>query len=149
MTPIKPILIVNGPNLNMLGSREPQIYGTATLADIEAACTARGAEEGLDIDFRQSNDEGELIGWVQKAGLGHVGIIINAGAYSHTSIALLDALLAADLPIIEVHLSNIFRREAFRHHSYVSHAATGVICGLGLSGYLLAIDAMARLIRPQ
>jgi 3-dehydroquinate dehydratase-2 len=133
----------------MLGSREPQIYGTATLADIEAACTARGAEEGLDIDFRQSNDEGELIGWVQKAGLGHVGIIINAGAYSHTSIALLDALLAADLPIIEVHLSNIFRREAFRHHSYVSHAATGVICGLGLSGYLLAIDAMARLIRPQ
>ncbi len=144
-----PILIVNGPNLNMLGRREPEIYGGDTLADIEAACAARAAESGLAIDFRQSNDEGELVGWTQSAGQGYAGIIINAGGYTHTSIALLDALLASGLPVIEVHLSNIFRREAFRHHSYISRAAAGVICGFGLSGYLLALDAMAQLIRRE
>jgi 3-dehydroquinate dehydratase-2 len=142
------ILIVNGPNLNMLGQREPEIYGRDTLADIETACALRGADHGLDIDFRQSNKEGELVDWTQSAAKDHAGIIVNAGAYSHTSIALLDGLLASGLPVIEVHLSNIFRRESFRHHSYVSTAATGVICGLGLNGYLLAIDAMAKLIRP-
>lgn len=149
MTDRPSILIVNGPNLNMLGQREPEIYGRDTLADIEAACALRGADHGLDIDFRQSNKEGDLVGWTQSAGKSHAGIIVNAGAYTHTSIALLDGLLVSGLPIIEVHLSNIFRREAFRHHSYVSTAATGVICGLGLNGYLLAIDAMAKLIRPE
>jgi 3-dehydroquinate dehydratase-2 len=142
------ILIVNGPNLNMLGQREPEIYGRDTLADIETACALRAANHGFDMDFRQSNKEGELVDWTQSAAKDNAGIIVNAGAYSHTSIALLDGLLASGLPVIEVHLSNIFRRESFRHHSYVSTAATGVICGLGLNGYLLAIDAMAKLIRP-
>ena len=141
------ILIVNGPNLNMLGQREPEIYGRDTLADIQAACVKHGEAAGLTIDFRQSNDEGELVTWCQQARQSHAGIIVNAGAYTHTSVALLDALLATGIPIVEVHLSNTFRREPFRHHSYVSRAATGVICGFGLHGYLLALDAMARLIR--
>ncbi len=148
MTDRLSILIVNGPNLNMLGQREPEIYGRDTLADIETACALRAANHGFDMDFRQSNKEGELVDWTQSAAKDNAGIIVNAGAYSHTSIALLDGLLASGLPVIEVHLSNIFRRESFRHHSYVSTAATGVICGLGLNGYLLAIDAMAKLIRP-
>ncbi len=147
MTEPRSILIINGPNLNMLGQREPAIYGRDTLADIEAACARSAAEHGLAADFRQSNSEGQLVDWIQGARQGHAGIIINAGAYTHTSIAILDALLAADLPIVEVHLSNIFRREEFRHHSYVSRAASGVICGFGLSSYVLAFDAMARLVR--
>jgi 3-dehydroquinate dehydratase-2 len=141
------ILILNGPNLNMLGQREPEIYGRATLADIGQSCAARGNQLELSVDFRQSNDEGELVGWAQSAGAVHAGVIVNAGAYTHTSIALLDALLASALPVVEVHLSNIFRREDFRHNSYVSRAATGVICGFGASGYLMALDAMAQLIR--
>ena len=141
------ILVLNGPNLNMLGQREPEIYGRDTLADIETACHDRGEKLGFEIDFRQSNDEGELVGWVQAAARDHDGIIVNAGAYTHTSIALLDALLAVGRPVVEVHLSNIFRREPFRHHSYVSRAAQGVICGFGLPGYLLALDAMANLVR--
>lgn len=145
--PIEPsILILNGPNLNMLGVREPAIYGDETLDDIEGACQERAAELGLAIDFRQSNNEGELVSWIQQARGEHDGIILNAGAYSHTSIAILDALMVAELPVIEVHLTNIFRREAFRHHSYVSTMARGVICGLGSYGYLLALDAMARLV---
>jgi 3-dehydroquinate dehydratase-2 len=143
------ILILNGPNLNMLGQREPAIYGRDTLVDIEAASRAKATELGLDIDFRQSNSEGDLVGWAQSAGKSHAGIIINAGGYTHTSVALLDALTVAELPIIEVHLSNIFRREEFRHHSYISLAASGVICGFGMKGYLLALDAMAQLIRPD
>jgi 3-dehydroquinate dehydratase-2 len=143
------ILIVNGPNLNMLGKREPAIYGHDTLADIEAACRTKASELGLDIDFRQSNKEGELVDWTQSAGADHKGIIINAGGYTHTSVALLDALIASGLPVIEVHLSNIFRREEFRHHSYISRAASGVICGFGLKGYLMALDAMAQMIRPD
>jgi 3-dehydroquinate dehydratase-2 len=141
------ILILNGPNLNMLGQREPEIYGRATLADIGESCADRGTALNLNVDFRQSNDEGELVGWAQTAGAMHAGIIVNAGAYTHTSIALLDALLASALPVVEVHLSNIFRREDFRHNSYVSRAAVGVICGFGASGYLMALDAMAQLIR--
>lgn len=141
------ILIVNGPNLNMLGQREPAIYGRDTLADIEAASRAKADALGLDIDFRQSNTEGELVDWTQSAGASHAGIIINAGGYTHTSVALLDALTVSGLPVVEVHLSNIFRREEFRHHSYISRAASGVICGFGLKGYLLALDAMAQLIR--
>ncbi len=140
------VLIINGPNLNLLGVREPQIYGTETLADIEEACLERAARLGLTADFRQTNAEGQLIDWVQEARDTADGIIINAGGYSHTSIALLDALTAADLPVIEVHLSNIHRREAFRHHSYVSLAAKGVIVGLGSFGYELALEAIARLI---
>jgi 3-dehydroquinate dehydratase II len=149
LTDRRSILIVNGPNLNMLGQREPAIYGGDTLADIEAACRTKASELGLDIDFRQSNREGELVEWTQVAGHSHAGIIVNAGGYTHTSVALLDALTVSGLPVIEVHLSNIFRREEFRHHSYVSRAASGVICGFGLKGYVLALDAMAQLIRPD
>jgi len=143
------ILILNGPNLNMLGQREPDIYGRDTLDDIEKACRAKAGELGLEVDFRQSNREGELVEWAQVAGQWFKGIIVNAAGYTHTSVALLDALTVSGLPVIEVHLSNIFRREEFRHHSYVSHAATGVICGFGLKGYLMALDAMAQLIRPD
>jgi 3-dehydroquinate dehydratase-2 len=149
LTDLPSILILNGPNLNMLGQREPGIYGRDTLDDIEKACRAKAAELELDVDFRQSNREGELVEWSQVAGQWFKGIIVNAGGYTHTSVALLDALTVSGLPVIEVHLSNIFRREEFRHHSYVSRAATGVICGFGLKGYLLALDAMAQLIRPD
>jgi 3-dehydroquinate dehydratase-2 len=139
------ILVLNGPNLNLLGRREPKIYGSQTLADIEADCRLRAEALGLGLDWRQSNAEGELVDWIQGAAGRYLAIVINAGAYTHTSVAILDALLAAELPIFEVHLSNIFRREEFRHHSYVSKAAQGVICGLGPLGYELAIEAAARM----
>ena len=139
----KRVLVLNGPNLNMLGAREPGVYGTATLADIERLCQAEAATKGLSIDFRQTNHEGELVTWVQQALGAADAIVINPGAYTHTSISLHDALRAVGLPVIEVHLSNIFAREAFRHHSYVSPVALGVICGLGVAGYKLAIDALA------
>jgi 3-dehydroquinate dehydratase-2 len=138
------ILVLNGPNLNMLGVRQPEIYGRETLGDIEAACRERGAELGLEVDFRQSNHEGDLVDWIQEARGTADGIVINAGALSHTSVAVLDALLASELPVMEVHLSNIYVRDAFRHHSYVSRAARGVICGLGGFGYLCALDALKR-----
>ena len=140
------ILVVNGPNLNMLGVREPAVYGRDRLADIEKLCRKAGREFALAIDFRQSNHEGEIVGWLQEARSAHAGIVINAGAYTHTSIAILDALQLTELPVIEVHLSNIFRREEFRHHSYVSLAARGVICGLGPTGYRLALEALADLL---
>ncbi|NNG05661.1 MAG: type II 3-dehydroquinate dehydratase [Inquilinus sp.] len=133
----------------MLGVREPSLYGAETLGDIEAACSERAEALGLAVDFRQSNTEGELVGWIQEARDGHEGIIINAGAYSHTSVAILDALRMAELPVIEVHISNIYKRESYRHHSYVSEAADGVICGFGAAGYLLALDAMAGLLDPN
>jgi 3-dehydroquinate dehydratase-2 len=139
------ILVLNGPNLNMLGVRQPEIYGRETLADIEAACRARGGELGLKIDFRQSNVEGELVTWIQEARKQVGGLVINAAAYTHTSVVLLDALSLIDAPIIEVHLSNIYARDSFRHHSYISPVATGVICGLGSVGYLLALDAIDKL----
>lgn len=142
----KPVYVLNGPNLNMLGKREPAIYGRDTLADVRARTEARAKTSGIAVDFRQSNSEGELIGWVQEARDKASGIIINAGGLTHTSIALLDALQAAELPVVEVHLSNIFRREPYRHYSYVSLAATGVICGLGAKGYELAIEAMANIL---
>jgi 3-dehydroquinate dehydratase-2 len=135
------ILVLNGPNLNLLGEREPHIYGAATLADVEAACRRRAEASGAELQFRQSNAEGELIDWVQQARQAADALILNAGAYSHTSIALFDSLLALTIPVIEVHISNIFRREPFRHHSYVSRAARGVICGLGPLGYELAVEA--------
>jgi 3-dehydroquinate dehydratase II len=143
------ILILNGPNLNLLGVREPAAYGRETLADIEEACLEHAAALDLAIDFRQSNHEGQLVDWIQEARQSAEGIILNAGAYTHTSVALLDALKAAELPVIEVHLTNIHRRESFRHHSYVSAAAQGVICGFGGQGYLLALDAMARLLEAD
>ena len=144
------ILVLNGPNLNLLGSREPEIYGRETLADIEKGCREHARRRGLAIDFRQSNHEGELVGWVQEAkGRAVAGIIVNAAGFTTTSVALLDALLAVGLPVIEVHLSNIFRRESFRQHSLISLAAKGVICGLGATGYLLALDAFARLLRTE
>ncbi|MDJ0947349.1 MAG: type II 3-dehydroquinate dehydratase [Alphaproteobacteria bacterium] len=140
------ILVLNGPNLNMLGSREPEIYGSETLADIEDACRARAQALGLAVDLRQSNLEGELVTWIQEASDSCDGIILNAGGYSHTSVAILDALSLAELPVIEVHLSNIYRREPFRHRSHISRAAVGVICGFGAQSYLLALDAMAELL---
>ncbi|MEO5373811.1 MAG: type II 3-dehydroquinate dehydratase [Alphaproteobacteria bacterium] len=140
------ILILNGPNLNMLGQRQPEIYGRVTLAEIEADCRAHGAGIGLDVDFRQSNHEGEMVGWLQESRGRESGIIINAAAYTHTSVAILDALLLTDLPVIEVHLSNVHAREPFRAHSYVSRAAVGMISGFGGHGYLLALDAMSRLL---
>lgn len=140
------ILILNGPNLNMLGVREPSIYGRDTLSDIAKICAKRGKELGLTVDFRQSNLEGELVTWIQQARAKAAGIIINPGGYGHSSIALLDALQIAELPVIEVHLSNIHRRERFRHHTFTSKAATGVICGLGARGYALALDAIADLV---
>jgi 3-dehydroquinate dehydratase II len=143
------VFILNGPNLNLLGVRDPSIYGSDTLADIEERCLARAAMLDVQIDFRQTNHEGQLVDWIQEARESAEGIILNAGALTHTSVAVLDALSAANLPVIEVHLSNIFRRESFRHHSYVSLAAIGVICGLGAHGYELALEAVARLIEGQ
>ena len=140
------ILVLNGPNLNMLGVREPDIYGYETLADIEDLCNDRARSLGLTIDFRQSNFEGELVTIIQKSRDTTAGIIINGAGYTHTSVAILDALRISELPVIELHLSNIHAREAFRHKSYIAQAATGIICGFGAHGYVLAIDAMARLI---
>lgn len=142
----KTIYILNGANLNLLGQRQPEIYGRDTLADIERAAKVTAKTLGLAVVFRQSNHEGQLIDWIHEARAKAAGIVINPGGFSHTSIAILDALLAADKPVIEVHLSNIFRREAFRHHSWVSQAANGVICGLGAHGYGLALEAVARLV---
>lgn len=143
------VFILNGPNLNLLGVREPSVYGRDTLADIEERCLARAGALDLQIDFRQTNHEGLLVDWIQEARESADGIILNAGALTHTSVALLDALSAAGLPVIEVHLSNILRRESFRHHSYVSLVASGVICGLGAQGYELALEAIARLIQGE
>ena len=143
------ILIVNGPNLNMLGAREPEIYGTETLADIEKKCKDHGEKLGLTIDFIQSNIEGELVTAIQNAAITHHGLLINAGAYTHTSIALMDALLLLKIPIIEVHLSNIFKREPFRHESYISKAAKGVICGFGSESYVLALQAVSTIISDK
>jgi 3-dehydroquinate dehydratase II len=143
---VKPVLVLNGPNLNMLGKRQPEIYGSETLPDIEKACRAEGLRLGLEVECDQSNHEGVLVDRIQAGRDKNAGIIINAGAYTHTSVALLDALNAAELPVIEVHLSNIYKRESFRHHSYISPVAVGVIAGLGSQGYLLALQAMARLL---
>lgn len=140
------VLVLNGPNLNMLGTREPAIYGSETLNDVEARCAARAKAHGLSMDFRQTNIEGELVDWIQQARGLASGIVINAGAYTHTSIAIHDALRACDVPVVEVHLSNIYKREAFRHHSYVSPAANGMICGFGSHGYELAIEAISNIL---
>ena len=142
----KPVYVLNGPNLNMLGLREPEIYGRETLADVQRRAEVHAKSLNLTIDFRQSNHEGELVGWIQDARDKASGIVLNAGALTHTSIALLDALNAAELPAVEVHLSNVFKRESFRHHSYISPAAVGVICGFGANSYLLALSALAGIL---
>lgn len=140
----KPVYILNGPNLNMLGKREPGIYGGKSLADIESDCHETAAKQGLSVEFRQSNHEGELVDWIQEAGDQAAGLIINPGAYGHTSIALHDAIRAvAPLPAIEVHLSNIHARETFRHKSMIAPVAVGMICGFGPIGYRLALEALA------
>jgi 3-dehydroquinate dehydratase-2 len=141
------IYVINGPNLNLLGTREPETYGRATLADIEKLCAEAAKRHGYAIEFRQSNREGELVDWIQEAGKNKAaGIVINAAGYTTTSIAILDALLAVKLPTVEVHISNIHARESFRHHSYISKAARAVICGFGAEGYALAIAGLAALL---
>ncbi|MBO6784898.1 MAG: type II 3-dehydroquinate dehydratase [Alphaproteobacteria bacterium] len=137
------IWILNGPNLNLLGEREPGIYGGESLADIETRCRETADKAGFELEFRQSNHEGELVAWIQESRSVADGMAINAGAYTHTSVAVHDALRLLDIPIVEVHLSNIFAREEFRHKSYISAAATGVVCGFGPMSYVLAIDALA------
>lgn len=144
---MKPLFVLNGPNLNMLGSREPHIYGQTTLADIETRCAAAAKAAGLEIDFRQTNMEGELVGWIHEGRERAAAIILNAAAYTHTSVALHDAIKASGVPTIEVHLSNTFAREPFRHHSYISPAASGVICGFGPLSYELAITAAAHMLK--
>ena len=141
-----PVLVLNGPNLNLLGLREPGIYGSATLADIEELCRVTGERLDLDVDFRQSNHEGELVDLIHAARTTARGIAINAGAYTHTSIALHDAIRAVALPTVELHLSNVHARESFRHHSYLAPAATGVICGFGPRSYVLALEALAGIL---
>jgi len=147
MRPVaKPIFVLNGPNLNLLGLRQPEIYGRETLADVEAALGRLAAELGAAVTCRQSNHEGQLVDWIHEAREAAAGIIINPGAYSHTSVAILDALNAFEGPVLEVHISNIHKREEFRHHSFVSACAEGVIAGFGTEGYLLALRRMAGLV---
>ncbi len=143
----KTVYILNGPNLNLLGTREPEIYGYATLADVEKLCNATAQRHGLAVDFRQSNHEGEIIDWIQEAGRERAaGLVINPAGYSHTSVAIRDALAALEAPIIEVHISNIHAREQFRRRSYVSQVARAVVCGFGAEGYALAITGLAAII---
>ncbi len=140
------VLVLNGPNLNLLGTRRPEVYGTATLADVERLCRTTAGELGLDVDFRQSNHEGVLVDAIHEARGTHIGIVLNAGAYTHTSVALHDAVEAVELPVIEVHISNVHRREAFRHRSYISPVAAGIIVGFGVDGYALAVRGLHQLI---
>ena len=139
---MKTVHVLNGPNLNLLGTREPSTYGTATLKDIEAALQKKAKAAKVKLVFRQTNREGELVDWIQEAGAAKAGVLLNAGAYTHTSIALHDAIRATGVAVIEVHLSNVFARETFRHHSYISPVAKGVICGFGAASYELAFDAL-------
>jgi 3-dehydroquinate dehydratase II len=146
------ILVLNGPNLNLLGTREPAVYGAATLVDVEALCRDAAQQRGAEADCRQSNHEGVLIDWIHEAGVAHregrlAGVVFNAGAYTHTSIALHDAIKGAGVPVIEVHISNVHARESFRHHSWLSPVAAGIVVGFGIDGYLLAIDGLLRKAR--
>ena len=144
-----PIYILNGPNLNLLGTREPEVYGYTTLAQVEQMCAKQAASHGLSITFRQSNHEGEIVEQIQEARTGGCAVIINPAGYGHTSIAILDSIQMLKVPVIEVHLSNIHRREPYRNHSYVSKAATGIVMGLGAQGYLRAIDAVAEILKVK
>jgi 3-dehydroquinate dehydratase-2 len=147
------ILVLNGPNLNLLGVREPAVYGSATLADVERLCRDAAARLNLVVECRQSNHEGQLVDWIHEAGTAFrskqlLGVVFNAGAYTHTSVALLDAIKGTGVPVIEVHISNVHAREAFRHHSYLSAAAVGIVVGFGIDGYRLAIEGLARRAAP-
>ncbi len=147
---MKTVLILNGPNLNLLGTREPTVYGSQTLADVEKLCAQACTTHGFALDFRQSNHEGQLVDWLHEAGRAHAagtlaGVILNAGAYTHTSVALFDAIKGTGITLIELHISNVFAREAFRHHSYISPAAKAVMCGFGVNGYVMAIGGLAGL----
>lgn len=145
----KPIFVLNGPNLNLLGTREPHIYGSTTIAQVEAMCHARGKELGLTVSFRQSNYEGKIVDWIQEALNEADGIVINAAALTHTSVAILDALKNFKGPIIELHISNPHQREAFRHHSYVTPIATAMMSGFGVEGYPMALDGIALLLKKR
>ena len=147
---MKTVLVLNGPNLNLLGTREPQVYGSQTLADVQALCASTAAELGLALDFRQSHHEGDLVDWIPEAGRAQaagtsIGVVLNAGAYTHTSVALHDAIKGAGVTLIELHISNVHAREAFRHHSYISPAARAVMAGFGVGGYALALRGLAQL----
>lgn len=149
MTGVRSVLVLNGPNLNLLGTREPAVYGRATLADVEKMCRLEAARYGLDVEARQSNHEGELVDWLQEAGSAFaggrlLGVVLNAGAFTHTSVALRDAISGTGVPTVEVHVSNVHAREGFRHHSYLSAVAAGVVIGFGIDGYALAIAGLAR-----
>jgi 3-dehydroquinate dehydratase-2 len=144
------VLIMNGPNLNLLGTRKPEVYGTTTLADVEKLCTDAAAKLGLDVDFKQSNHEGQLIDWIHETGAAvkageSIGAVFNPGAFTHTSVALHDAIEGASLPLIECHISNVHKREEFRHHSFISPVASGIIVGFGVQGYVLAINGLYQL----
>jgi len=144
------VLILNGPNLNLLGTRKPEVYGTTTLADVEKLCADAAAKLGLDVDFKQSNHEGQLIDWIQETGAAvkageSIGAVFNPGAFTHTSVALHDAIEGASLPLIECHISNVHKREEFRHHSFISPVASGIIVGFGVHGYVLAIQGLHQL----
>jgi 3-dehydroquinate dehydratase-2 len=146
---VKTVFVLNGPNLNLLGTREPTVYGAQTLADVEQLCQQACARHGFALQFRQSNHEGDLVDWIHEAGRllaeGRLaGVVLNAGAYTHTSVALLDAIKGTGVPLIELHISNVHARESFRHHSYISPVARAVMCGFGVAGYGLAIDALAQ-----
>jgi 3-dehydroquinate dehydratase-2 len=146
MAPGKTIYVLNGPNLNLLGTREPEKYGHTTLADVERLCRETAKRFGLAVEFRQSNHEGTLVDWIQEAREKAVGIVLNPAAYTTTSVAILDAILAADIPVVEVHITNIHARDSFRHDSYVSKVARAVICGFGVGGYTLAISGLAAMV---
>lgn len=146
---VKPIFVLNGPNLNLLGLRQPEIYGRETLADVETLATQAARAQGADVRCHQSNSEAEIIGWIHEARTAALGIVINPGAFTHTSVAILDALNAFEGPVVEVHLSNVHKRESFRHHSYVSLRADAVIAGAGTQGYVFGIERVLRLAQGQ
>ena len=143
------ILVINGPNLNLLGTREKEKYGKSSLNDIQKNCTSHAKKIGLDVEFKQSNVEGEIVNFIQESKKNHVGIIINAGGYTHTSVAILDALLAVKKPSIELHITNIYKREDFRHKSLISKAVDGIICGMGVEGYIMALDGIKKIINKK
>ena len=144
-----PVYVLNGPNLNLLGRREPQIYGSVTLPQIEERLREHSATVGVALTFRQSNHEGELVGWIQEAGAAGAGVLINAAAYTHTSVALRDAIAGSGVAAVEIHLSNVYARESFRHHSFIAPVCVGVICGFGPAGYQLGLDALVPVLRER
>jgi 3-dehydroquinate dehydratase-2 len=143
------VYVLNGPNLNLLGRREPQIYGSVTLPQIEERLREHAATVGVALTFRQSNHEGELVGWIQEAGAAGAGVLINAAAYTHTSVALRDAIAGSGVAAVEIHLSNVYARESFRHHSFIAPVCIGVICGFGPAGYQLGLDALLPVLRER